>query len=351
MDKKNLTTIFRTLQSLIILLIIPSFLQAQTGGESTFSFLELKYSAKTASLAGTNISAFDQDINSIFDNPAILDSNLNRHFALNYTDYISDINYGMISYAHHLKNIGTFAISLNYMNYGSFKESDETGIITGDFNASDYVLSVVYANSLTENIQYGFNLKTIYSEYYIVNSFGLSVDAGIIYHNSNGFNSAIVIRNLGSQIKPYTEGNYEALPFDVQLGFSQKLKHAPFRFLAQIHHLNNWSLQYDSPLIEGNEIDSMKTMRKIGNELLHHINIGAEINPLNNFYLRVSYDFQKMLDLAIDDKKGMVGFSFGVGLKLYKFHISYARSIYHLAGKTNTFSITSNLREFYKKSI
>ena len=53
--------------------------------------------------------------------------------------------------------------------------------------------------------------------------------------------------------------------------------------------------------------------------------------------------------MAIEEKGGMVGFSYGFGMKIKKFRISYGRATYHLAGASNHFSVTMNLSEFGHK--
>ena len=45
----------------------------------------------------------------------------------------------------------------------------------------------------------------------------------------------------------------------------------------------------------------------------------------------------------------MVGFSWGFGIKISKFHFSYGRATYHLAGGSNHFSLSTNLSDFYHK--
>jgi len=347
------------LKPYIFLFFIWSFVStlsvsAQIGGESTYQFLTLPSSARVAALSNSSVGLWEQDLNLILSNPSLLDSSMHHHLSLNYADYIADINYGMFAYAYEFKNIGTFAVAINYMHYGTFKEADVVGEILGNFYASDYAFNLFYSKALFPNLQVGANLKFLYSDYYQFVSSGVALDAGITYHNDDKKQSfSMLMKNFGHQIKPYQEGHFEPLPFDIQMGFAQKLKHAPFRFLIALHHLHNWSMAYDSPLDEQNtvvgedEAPEPSTFDKIGNEMIRHLNVGTEIIPTKNFYLRIGYNFQRMKEMVIKDRFGMVGFSFGVGLRIYKFHISYGRSIYHIAGATNTFAITSNLNDFF----
>lgn len=327
---------------------------AQIGGEATYQFLGLHNSARSSALANTSIGVWDSDLSLSISNPSLLDSSMTQHMSLNYANYIADINYGSAAYAHHFDKIGTFAFAINYFNYGDFKEADATGAILGEFTAADYAFNLIYARALLPNLQMGVNLKFLYSDYYQYFSSGIALDAGLTYHNDDKKRSlALVVKNFGTQIKTYREDNYEELPFDVQIGFAQRLNHAPFRFLIALHHLNNWDMRYDSPLDQDNKIlgnEEPKEKSKIdqfGDEAIRHLNLGVELVPGKNFYLRAGYNFQRLKELTIDDKYGMVGFSFGAGIRIYKFHISYGRAIYHVAGATNTFSITSNLSEFF----
>jgi hypothetical protein len=47
--------------------------------------------------------------------------------------------------------------------------------------------------------------------------------------------------------------------------------------------------------------------------------------------------------MKVASQPGIVGFSFGLGIHVSRFHIDYARSAWHLAGASNHFSISVNL--------
>jgi len=68
-----------------------------------------------------------------------------------------------------------------------------------------------------------------------------------------------------------------------------------------------------------------------------------------NFFLRAGYNYQRRKELKIPEKRGATGFSFGFGFRIYKFHISYGRAVYHLAGPSNNFSVSMDLNSFYTK--
>ena len=62
-----------------------------------------------------------------------------------------------------------------------------------------------------------------------------------------------------------------------------------------------------------------------------------------NLNLRLGYNYGMRQNMKTPTKKGAVGFSYGVGIKIYKFNISYSRSEMHVHGSPNFITITTNL--------
>ena len=177
------------------------------------------------------------------------------------------------------------------------------------------------------------------------------------YHNPVSlFSAALVVKNIGTQIKPYYDNNYEPLPFEIQFGISQKLAHAPFRVSLLAQHLEKFKLTYDMPeeesessLMFDNEYSSGNEFEEYADMFLRHFVVGVEFMPMKNFYFNIGYNHQRRKELQIIDKPGLVGFSWGFGLKISKFHISYGRASYHLAGASNHFSISTRFSDYYRK--
>ncbi|MEM9023914.1 MAG: type IX secretion system protein PorQ, partial [Bacteroidota bacterium] len=222
---------------------------AQLGGNSTYRFLSLPASARSAALGGAHISTRDSDLALVYDNPALLDSNMRKHFSLTYINYLADINFGYAAYAREIGNWGTFGFGLQFLNYGRFTEADFTGVQTGEFSAGEYSLNITYAYEFDSLFAVGGTFKTIYSsltgEY---QSFGNALDLGATYRSKNKrFSAALVVKNLGIQLKPYVSGNRESLPLEIQAGISRKMKHAPFRVSILARNLQKWDLTFDNP--------------------------------------------------------------------------------------------------------
>lgn len=333
-------------------------LAAQIGGHYTYAFLNLTNSARVASLGGKSVSLSGDDLNMPFHNPSLLNPSMNQHLVLNYVGYFAGIKYGYASFAHKLGEKGTFAAGIHYSNYGIFTGADDEGILTGEFRAAEYAVNLIYARKIDSLLTIGVNVKPIYSNLETYNSLGLAADLGITYFNpSSLFTAAVVLKNAGSQLlKYYESAERENLPFEIQAGISQKLLHAPFRFSLTLQHLQRFDLTYVSTInksniydpLSGNNVSRNKS-EILGDKLLRHAIIGMEFLPGENFYVNLGYNYQRRQELKVPVRVGMVGFSWGFGLKIKKYRFSYGRATYHLAGASNHFSLSVNLSEFYKK--
>jgi hypothetical protein len=329
---------------------------SQLGGSYTYSFLDLTNSARVASLGGKTNAIWDNDLNLAFQNPALLSSEMKNHLVLNYVNYFSDINFGYVSYANTIDKIGNVAAGLHFINYGEFIAADHLGNKTGTFTASEYALNLIWSKSYDSLFHFGINVKPVYSSMEKYRSFGLVADIGLTYTNREKlFVASIVMRNIGYQIKPYHDQNREPMPFEIQMGLSQKLKHAPFRFSFVYHNLQQFDLTYktgqstlDFDPLTGETIKENK-IEIFADKLMRHMIFGVEFIPFESFILRAGYNYQRRMELKLDTQTAMVGFSWGFGLKIYKFHLSYGRASYHLAGASNHFSLSTNLSSFYTR--
>lgn len=328
---------------------------AQSGGNGTYSFLNLSSPARPAALGGTLISIKDNDLNLSFQNPSLLDSAMHNSLSLSYIDYLSDIKYGYAAYSRTYKKIGSFSAGMQFLDYGDFDAANTIGEITGKFYASDYSLNLAYARPLIDSmLSVGATVKTIYSKLGEYTSIGNALDIGAVYYNNKRlFSAGLIIKNIGKQWKTYTV-HHEPLPFEIQLGVSKKINHAPFRINFTFIHLEKWDLTYINPNaivtdpITGLVIEKSK-FSKWADKLGRHVVFGGEVLISKNFHLRLGYNYLRRQEMKIGTKPGIAGFSFGFGLKVYKFNLSYAYAKMHLAGGPNHFTITTNLSEFYTR--
>lgn len=325
---------------------------AQLGGQTIFQSLNVPSSARVASLGGNLISVKDSDLNLAIYNPALLDSATSNQLALSYVNYFSDVNFGFASYARNIDSSLTMAATLQYASFGEFKETNFIGQETGSFTAGDYSLIIGAGYKIDSNFTIGANAKVIYSTLVDYSAAGGAVDLAGVYHSEKRrFTAALVMKNIGYQFNNYTSDNIEKIPFEIQMGISKRLKHAPFRFSVIAENLQQWDLTYDNPNqpsevdpVTGETVDGSSF--EFGDNLMRHMVLGAELLLTDNFNFRVGYNYRRRQEMKINDRPGTAGISWGVGFRISRFELSYGRASYHLAGPSNHFTLTANLNSW-----
>ncbi|MBX2980961.1 MAG: type IX secretion system protein PorQ [Flavobacteriales bacterium] len=337
----------------LLLLLLSSGAMAQLGGSTAFRILDIPNSARASALGGNYIAVYDNDINLGLFNPALLNATMGQQVALSYLPYIDGINIGYAGYAHHFDSLGaTFSGSVQYVDYGTFTRTDETGSILGEFKAGEYVVQVGGGVPVDSLFSVGANVKFISSNLDTWNSTAWAVDLGGVFHKpSKGITVSAMVRNLGYQTSTFTDER-EKLPLQVQVGTTYKFKHAPFRLGLMFEQLQRWDLTYDDPnasqqidpttgeLVENRTTGVQKAML--------HVVPSAEILLSENFMLRVAYNYRRRQEMVLPDKPAATGLSFGVGLKVSRFHISYGYSQINLAGISNTITLAARFSDFKK---
>ncbi|MBR5028088.1 MAG: Hsp20 family protein [Bacteroidales bacterium] len=79
-----------------------------------------------------------------------------------------------------------------------------------------------------------------------------------------------------------------------------------------------------------------------------HLDVGVEFCPGNAFKIWLGYSYRQSKEMQAADITNMSGFSYGVGLRVKRINIGYARNNYHLGQAPNTISVSTNLENFLK---
>lgn len=335
----------------LILLAFSFGLSAQTGGIKGFSFLNATYSARVAALGGSFITARDQDINVGIQNPALLNKQMTRRASLSQTLFPGGVNNGMLAWGQQLGQKWVGAASFRYMSYGKMTRTDYTGADLGTFNAGDFQLGASAGKAINERMNIGASLNFLLSQLDSYTAFATTIDVGGTYINEDKrFVLSGVVRNLGYQWKTYTGKDRELMPLEIQLGVSEKLKHAPFRFSLLAQHLQTWNLGYTDPNAKPTtdpltgEIVPPKKDKLIG-KVARHALIQTEILLGKALHIRVAYDYNRSRNFALSQKNGIAGFSFGAGVYFKRFSIDYGIIGWSVAGTQHTFTLSLNLQK------
>ncbi|UTW61020.1 type IX secretion system protein PorQ [bacterium SCSIO 12741] len=338
----------------VFLMFFATTAHAQIGGNSAAAFLSIPVAARPAAMGGSAIGFKDTDVNLVYDNPANLDTLLDNQLALNYINFIGDINAGNVYYARRMGN-GALGVGLQFMSYGKFDHTEANGQVVGQFTAGDYALNVGWGRSFDSIWSVGANVKMIYSTYADYRQFGVGVDVGGSYWSRDrNFSAGIVMKDLGTMLTKNDAGNRENLPWNVSIGISEKIPKAPLRFFFQYHHLEKWDLGSNDPDYRGKEKIDPKTgetsKRKFSTDnFFRHVVFGGEIIPHKNMYVTIAYNFRRHRELSPTARSGLSGMSFGAGIKIKRLRFQYTLASYHLGGNSHHIGVSTSLNEYLRK--
>lgn len=325
-----------------------------SGGAFAFEYLRMPNAPQVTALGGINVANPSPNIALALQNPALMRPALHNQLSLNYNNYYAGISNSNLQYGYYAPKLATaFVVGVQYLNYGSFTQTDNIGNEYGSFKAADYAVTVGASRQYLERWRYGASLKFAQSKLGDQSAAGLAADVGIAYEDTANFLTiGAVAKNMGFMLKQYTPGkdNREPMPFDLQLGISKRFKHLPLRLFATIHHLYEWDVRYNNPddINKSNIFGTSDTTVKksFTDNLFRHFIFGGELSFGKRVTITVAYNHMRRKEMALEDKKGAAGFSFGGNINLNKFQVYYARSYYSIVGAYNEFGLNIALNKF-----
>jgi hypothetical protein len=275
---------------------------------SPYSFLKNNLTARAAGLAGTSVS-FENDAGGLFVNPALIFTHQGNNLNVTFLKHVLDINSGNISYIYQDENLGTFAGSVAYTNFGSFDYYNEFGDETGgSFSSNLLSFGGSYANKIAENLYGGASLKFIFNQLEKMSGFAVAVDAGLFYKfEDNRTNIGFSILNAGTELKKFGDEK-AAIPVSVNLGFNHRLKGLPLNF-----NFNFNNLQHDY----GDFFSRFS-----------NISIGGELYIGEYVQLRLGYNNYIRRNLTTSQSKGLAGLAAGLGIVTNVVNVDYGINIY-----------------------
>lgn len=350
----------KTILVLVLYVLFAFPAKAQTGS-SVFAFMDIPMTARLNSYGGTNVSVRDGDLGMSLSNPALLNEQTDKVLQLNYAYYMQGINLGSVLYGHNYK-ANYFGVAIHYLDYGKMPYADEYGNLTGgSFSARDVLMNLMYARQLGEMFSVGVSLKPIYSHYESYYSFALAADVGGHFQTKDkSFQLGLSLQNIGWQLKGfYSDENgqhRETLPLNLQLGLNYRFRHAPIRIGMTIHNMQRWQLSYQS------------TNQKTGSTLLNDKSAATDdgtiawydmmfrhtiffidlVPKTDKYYLTLSYNHRRRMEMTIQDQRSFAGFAVGAGVKIKQFRVGFAFS-QHLRGQyVYQVTLSTDINEFLK---
>ncbi|QRR03585.1 type IX secretion system protein PorQ [Dyadobacter sandarakinus] len=350
MQKKACKYLFIT-----ILAAVSHCLQAQpAGGKSRLDFLQLPSQATSTALGANHFTLPGNDPALFLQSPALLDSSKAHNASINLMPYLADTRFVNVAYADRLKKSGgTWAVGVQYLNYGTLTETDDLGNVIGEFRAADYGLAAGYGHSLGP-FSVGASVKLVGAMIEAYHIRGLALDWGASFrHPRQDLVIGFVVKNIGFLKQNYSGAQDPVLPLDVRAGITFKPEYMPVRVSATAHHLNRFDMVYNDPaLFYTYDINGNRLPRKVGvaEKLGRHIALGTELLLHPNFRVLLGYDHLRRQELRLANRGALAGFSLGAWMRIKRFEISYARAQYVPGFGSSSLSIAMNFKNGFVRA-
>lgn len=238
---------------------------ASSAGTSSALFLRSTVSARIAGMSDAFVAIAD-DENAILYNPAGLARLTNHMVVLNHTEWLEDIRFANLIYAHNIQNGFTAAVSISHMYMPAIPRTiDANGTQDGSINVSSTIIDLATGYHLFRGFYIGGGFKYFQDDLAGNTAGGFAFDAGI-YSTTflRGLTFGASAQNIGAKIK-YINSSFK-IPFTYRAGFAYDVGTLPFQI----------------------DLDAVKS---IDSDL--NFNLGAEYSFNRMFFLLVGNNFRK----------------------------------------------------------
>ena len=322
----------------------------------TYRALTDANSARVVALGGLPLPVHDGDLQTVVFNPSAISPEMNNQMTLSYVgDFNLGTNFATAQYSHTFERLGSFAASVQYYNYGNMQYASESGYTDGStFNVSDYAVTIGWGRELTDKWSIGANLKYAGLQYESGRAGALGVDVAGTYWAYSDWAFTLAARNIGRQLfckEMYLENKW--LPFSLDFMASKKLDHLPLTIIMGYKDIQHWNKLYYDPLdlagyydpITG-EYQEPSKVAKFFSNLACHLVVGGELALGKNLFLRASYNYETYRNMSVPEKRSLVGFSAGFGVRIKAFQLDYARSRNNIVGAPHFLTLRLDLSKF-----
>ena len=288
---------------LCLLILQPSWAIKNKVAQSGMTYLTLSMGARETAM-GDACTATTRGINGMWHNLAVLADIKKRMVGFNRVNWLIDTKLYGLALAWSLKNWGTVAVDITYMDFGTImgtkrvdKSVDPRGfILTGDIGVEDYSIGMAYSRRINDRFAFGLKVKRL--------------------HERLGRASYIVSEYddpaTGEKIRTRTERDWEIGDWGLDFGTIYDLGWKSLTFGMAIQNFSRdmkyWEEAFQTPLVMrmGLAMDVTDLFLDSKNkpagfniaiDALHpndhteQVHVGGELTYLDNFALRAGYKF------------------------------------------------------------
>jgi hypothetical protein len=150
---------------------------------------------------------------------------------------------------------------------------------------------------------------------------------------------------MGGQLKRFND-HYDHLPFDIQVGYTQRLGESPFLLNLTATNLYKWKLPYYTH-DTSSDVETQVLKSGFASNLLRHLIIGIKYSPADNdrFYIAAAYNHKTRTDMATYQRNFVSGFSAGIGFNVKAWGVSVAYAMPHKKGSSIMLNLALNIAE------
>lgn len=318
--------------ALILLSLLLSSLSTRVAAQEahSFGFLEQPATAQSLSMGGKIISYVDANPGLALENPALYGHEVAGRLYLSYFNYMRDTHTADALYGLPVGERGAWHVGLRSAYYGKMDGRDVSGRQTAPFHAMEMALQGGYSYDLTDKLRGGLALKMLYGQIEQYNAFAIVADAGLSYYSgASGTSVGVTINNIGGTIKSY--GYSRRIPaWDIRVGLSQRMSHAPFRFHLTLYGLTPYNIQ------------TWGSGRPTWQRVASHIAGGVEFVSSESFWVGIGYNPKQAIELSNRGGRGLGGLSIGLGFNQKHYRLALGAAYYHpqMLGLMFSFSTT-----------
>ena len=208
----------------------------------------------------------------------------------------------------------SFCIAINYLNYGDFTRTDDSGNEYGKFHAGSFAISAGIGKEVYTNLSAGASVKYFRFDIDHYNSDGFALDAGVLYRiPSIDLNIGAGVFNVGF-VRSAFVSTKDDVPLAFRIGLVKRLEHLPLQL-------------------------GVTTYKFIDDEV--RWTVGGEFTITEQLFLRWGYDSIGS-DMHVDSGKDpFAGISFGLGFLWRRYHFDYSFTTMGELGTQNRITFSS----------
>lgn len=289
----------------------PAYAEGTAGGQ----FLRIGVGAKASALGDTAATVTGAE--SMFYNPAGLNTVAGTEFVLSQVNWVMDVNYTNLAVA---RNAGgrVFGFAVNYLSVPSIDKYDKYGNdLSQSYSVSDVAAAFGYGRRTSPRKAWGVDVKYISSRLESASARAFAADAGLQYDAVPGkLEMGFALQNFGTKLKYLNAG--DPLPLNARVGGRY--------FIRPRGSGGDRNDQKVSVLADLNSMRGAGFFANLGLEL--------QVNYVEGTLcaLRAGYKTQSGGSLG--------GISFGFGVRASKYTVDYAYTSMGDLGQAHRLSLT-----------